>query len=213
MNDRDVLDVLLDTADGAFAVDGDGRILLWNRSAESITGYKTGDVIGKSCCDVTRGRDPSGNLVCFKGCHVRTMAMRGEQPSNYDLVISHANGKKLWLDVSTVLVRNKEDKLQAHVHVFRDVTSRRELETYLRRALGERFETLRDPIEAMEKLTNRERAVLKLLASGLPTHTIAHRLSISRATVRNHTQNILNKLGVHSKLAAVALAYQHGLVQ
>jgi DNA-binding NarL/FixJ family response regulator len=141
------------------------------------------------------------------------MALRGEHPSNYDLVISHANGKKLWLDVSTLLVRDKEEKLQAHVHVFRDVTSRRELETYLRRALGERFETLRDPIEAMEKLTNRERAVLKLLASGLPTHTIAHRLSISRATVRNHTQNILNKLGVHSKLAAVALAYQHGMVQ
>ncbi len=213
MIDQDALDVLLDTADGAFAVDTDGRILLWNHSAETITGYKAPDVIGKSCCDVTHGRDPSGNLVCFQGCHVRTMALRGEQPSSYDLVISHANGKKLWLDVSTMLVRDKEDNLHAHVHIFRDVTSRRELETYLRRALGERFETLRDPIEAMEKLTNRERAVLKLLASGLPTHTIAHRLSISRATVRNHTQNILNKLGVHSKLAAVALAYQHGLVQ
>jgi PAS domain S-box-containing protein len=213
MNNGDVMDVLMDTADGAFAVDSEGRVLMWNRSAEQITGFKSADVVGKSCCDVTRGRDPSGNMVCFKGCHVRTMAQRGEQPSNYDLVISHANGKKLWLDVSTVLVRDKNETFHAHVHIFRDVTSRRELETYLRRALGERFETLRDPIEAMEKLTNRERAVLKLLASGLPTHTIAHRLSISRATVRNHTQNILNKLGVHSKLAAVALAYQHGLVQ
>ena len=213
MADLDVLDVLSDTADGAFAIDQEGRILLWNRSAEQITGMKASDVLGKACFDVTRGRDPAGNLVCFDRCHVRAMSDRGEQPSSYDLVISHANGRKLWLDVSTILVRDEAENLLAHIHLFRDVTSRRELETYLRRALGERFETLRDPIEAMEKLTSRERSVLKLLATGLPTHAIAHRLDISRATVRNHTQNILNKLGVHSKLAAVALAYQHGLIE
>ncbi len=213
MTDRDVLDVLTDTADGAFAIDQEGRILLWNQAAEKITGMKAPEVLGRSCCDVTQGRDPSGNLICFEGCHVRTMAVRGEQPTCYDLVVAHSTGKKLWLDVSTILVRDKEENLVAHIHIFRDVTSRRELETYLRRALGERFETLRDPIESMEKLTTRERSVLKLLASGLPTHTIGHRLSISRATVRNHTQNILNKLGVHSKLAAVALAYQHGIAR
>jgi LuxR family maltose regulon positive regulatory protein len=44
------------------------------------------------------------------------------------------------------------------------------------------------------------------------TAAIARELSISLATVRNHAQRILAKLGVHSRLAAVARGYALGLV-
>jgi DNA-binding NarL/FixJ family response regulator len=56
------------------------------------------------------------------------------------------------------------------------------------------------------KLTAREREILGLLAKGATGGVIAKRLYLSPHTVRTHIQNILLKLGVHSRLEAVALA-------
>jgi DNA-binding NarL/FixJ family response regulator len=67
--------------------------------------------------------------------------------------------------------------------------------------------------EQEERLTNREREILGYFAEGLGTESIARRLSIARVTVRNHAQRILSKLGVHSRLAAVARAHREGLVE
>jgi two-component system, NarL family, nitrate/nitrite response regulator NarL len=64
---------------------------------------------------------------------------------------------------------------------------------------------------AAEALTNREREVLKLLARGLTQAEIAEQLFISPKTVAGHIQRILEKLGVHSRAQAVALAHEHGL--
>jgi DNA-binding NarL/FixJ family response regulator len=64
---------------------------------------------------------------------------------------------------------------------------------------------------AAEVLTNREREVLKLLARGLTQAEIAEQLFISPKTVGGHIQRILEKLGVHSRAQAVALAHEHGL--
>ena len=62
-------------------------------------------------------------------------------------------------------------------------------------------------------LTGRELEVLELLAEGTPNHELAARMGISRNTVRNHVQNLLTKLGVHSRLEAVALATREGLLR
>ena len=64
----------------------------------------------------------------------------------------------------------------------------------------------------MDALTDREQEILRRLARGLSTDAIAKELFISTVTVRNHVARILGKLEVHTKLAAVAFAYQHGLV-
>lgn len=61
-------------------------------------------------------------------------------------------------------------------------------------------------------LTPRERQVLDLLATGESKEAIAHRLFLSTNTVRNHIQNILTKLGAHSRLEAVAAAAREGLL-
>ncbi len=70
----------------------------------------------------------------------------------------------------------------------------------------------RDGQSAKPQLTAREHQVLELLVEGAPTATIAERLFVSPNTVRNHVQRILVKLGVHSKLEAVAVALRLGLV-
>jgi DNA-binding NarL/FixJ family response regulator len=67
------------------------------------------------------------------------------------------------------------------------------------------------PVEA-PPLTEREREVLRWVATGLQNKEVAQKLGISLATVRNHIHNILEKLDVHSKLEAVSLAFRRGWV-
>ncbi len=78
----------------------------------------------------------------------------------------------------------------------------------LQRLLLER-ETTRKPIEP---LTARELEVLRLLASGASSQVASATLGISTATLRAHVQNVLRKLGAHSRLEAVAEAARLGLV-
>ena len=66
---------------------------------------------------------------------------------------------------------------------------------------------------ALERLTDREKEVLSLMAEGLDAGEIASRLYISAKTERNHAASILSKLGVHSRLQAVIFAARHGAVE
>ena len=65
----------------------------------------------------------------------------------------------------------------------------------------------------LRSLSVRERQVLDLLARGYSNRRIAEACYLSLNTVRTHVQNVLVKLGVHSKLEAAALAVRQGLVQ
>ncbi|MGW0045360.1 response regulator [Rhodococcus sp. NPDC003348] len=61
------------------------------------------------------------------------------------------------------------------------------------------------------ELTDREREILDLVAAGHDTSTISRRLVLSPKTVRNHTSNILTKLGVPDRSAAIVRAREAGL--
>lgn len=52
-------------------------------------------------------------------------------------------------------------------------------------------------------LTDREKSVFLLLVQGLDTKEIGYELSISEKTVRNHISNVIQKLGVNSRVGAV----------
>jgi DNA-binding NarL/FixJ family response regulator len=66
--------------------------------------------------------------------------------------------------------------------------------------------------QATTRLTGRELEVLRLLAEGHTPYEIAHRLFITKKTVATHVEHIFAKLGVHSRVEAVAVAYREGLV-
>ena len=68
------------------------------------------------------------------------------------------------------------------------------------------------PAGVTSKLTKRELEVLRLLAEGCSGCEIAQHLVISEKTVSTHIDHILRKLGVRSRVQAVALAYSRDLL-
>jgi DNA-binding NarL/FixJ family response regulator len=84
------------------------------------------------------------------------------------------------------------------------------------RLLNRRRQSQRQEAEQQrlaEQLTPRERDVLRLLAEGLGNAEIADDLRIGYGTVRGHVRGLLEKLGAHSRLEAVAAARRAGLVE
>ena len=69
------------------------------------------------------------------------------------------------------------------------------------------------PVDAAAgALTARERQVLALVATGRTNRAVAAELHISDKTVARHLSNIFAKLGLSSRAAATAFAYEHDLV-
>lgn len=78
------------------------------------------------------------------------------------------------------------------------------LQDHLRRGRGDE--------EGMSSLTDRENEVLTLVAEGLSNREIGERLGISAKTVARHRENIMRKLGLHSRTQLVKYAIKMGLI-
>lgn len=66
-----------------------------------------------------------------------------------------------------------------------------------------------DPLWMLKTLTEREWEVMRCIMDGLSTQQMADQLHVQRSTAGTHVQNLLAKLGVHSRLQAVALMSSH----
>ena len=86
--------------------------------------------------------------------------------------------------------------------------TRRLIEEYLRHPPPNAAEPA-----GLADLTERERQVLVLMAKGLSNDDIAGELVVAQATVKTHVNRVLTKLGVASRVQAVVLAYELGVVR
>ncbi|WIY06022.1 response regulator transcription factor [Amycolatopsis mongoliensis] len=68
------------------------------------------------------------------------------------------------------------------------------------------------PAPALDRLTDREREVLSLVAAGLSNDEIARELTLSPATAKTHVSRIMTKTGMHDRAQLVVLAYESGAV-
>ncbi|MDO8616451.1 MAG: PAS domain S-box protein [Dehalococcoidia bacterium] len=218
----ELLRVFESTADGVHVVDGKQRIIFWNRAAGKVLGFGGEDVLGRYCYDVIAGGDYQGHPFCRRGCPTIEAAKRGRSVKNYDVCSRRADGRPVWLNVSVLAVDDPEGEGRLAVHLFRDVTRRRQAEMLAQQTLEavSRYQPGEDgageaggPYPApAPRLTRRELEVLRLLACGSSASVVAQTLGINTTTVRNHIEHILGKLGVHSRLEAVVYAAQHKLV-
>lgn len=192
--------------DGVMVADATGRILLWNRSAERLLGWASAEAVGRSCCEVFEGRHENGR-GCAEDCTVTAAVRKGEPVETFDLRTRTKAGREVRLNVSTLALSPDNGSGSLAIHLFRDTASR---------ATSHPNGAAREPQAngngATGPLTPRELEVLRLLAKGANTRMAADELKVSPATIRNHVQNLLGKLGVHSRLQAVAYATAHGLL-
>lgn len=212
------LDWIARSREAVFAMDVMDRIVLWNRGCEQLLGRPAETVLGRRCADVICGRDANGNVYCVRNCPVSLQAREmPHDPVNTFLlrVRTPRDGMKS-IRVSVFHIPAARPTLASLVHVLRENGSpTSELEARLgeaaRRGVGPSGPRGNGDGGGVT-LTPREQDILRCLAEAVPTAGIAERLEISPVTVRNHTQRILQKLGVHSKLQAVVYAYRHELI-
>jgi PAS domain S-box-containing protein len=208
-----------DATDGACGVNRQQRVVLWNRSAETLLGYAADEVLGRRCFEVLRSCDEHGHDVCQRNCPIFRMTEQGGAAPTAILRAADKSGDPVWLSVSTLAVPSRWNNDAVLVHLFRDVSHLKRCEIAVDNLLADMRPSADDggtrtavaPVPAA-CLTARESEVLRLLSAGRSTREIAETLFVSASTVRNHVHNILAKLGVHSRLEAVTVALRFGLV-
>ncbi len=212
-------EVFSKTADGVFGVDQDHKVVLWNEAAERLLGYKAAEVMGRPCAEVLAGRDRTGRRVCGSICAPIMSAKKGEPVQGCEMMVQTKAGRPIWIHISAIVVPSRRPDLFTMVHIFRNITRQVETEILLTKVqslLAQEAQPLEVGAPQPKKspsplsvLTSREQQVLRLIARGGSAKGVAEQLRISPATARNHTQKILNKLGVHTKLEALALAFRY----
>jgi len=202
----ELLDVLGRTGDAMVAIDASFGIIAWNEAATALLGYPAEDALGRPCMDILCWRDRCGDTVCNGLCPAADVGEPDEIQGSREVLGKSATGRTLWLSASTIVPPIEMRDQCRLVHLIREVSLPPELE----RVIAERIEgpsvAVSRPDDRLEALTPREREVLQLLTEGLDGAGIAERLFLSQATVRNHIQHVLAKLGVHSRVEAVAYA-------
>ena len=211
LGDGRLEEALQRAGDGVFVVGDDGRIMFWNRAAERILGHPAREVVGRPCCDVFAGHDDDGNRLCYQGCHVMSLVRLSEPVQSFDMRTRTKAGRSVWLSISILRMPSSSTSgAGLTVHLCRDVTATKELLTLVHERLTPPRPA--DGADPASLLTRRELDVLRLMTEGVNTAEAARRLHVSSATIRNHVQNIFGKLGVHSRLEAVAYATRHRLL-
>ena len=186
----DVLDGLERVGMPSFLADREGRIRWLNEEALSTFGDARGRLLSSLAAPdhAQRSREQLAKKVI--GGAVRT---------DFEIDVIGRNGKRLTWCVSSVPVRRD----RAVVGVFG-----------VARPCGGpvRGRAKSRDHASHSRLTPRQREVLALLADGASTTQIATTLGLAEETVRNHIRQLLRRLGVHTRLAAVAYARREGLI-
>jgi DNA-binding CsgD family transcriptional regulator len=212
-----VLELLRQSDTPAVVSDMEGHVLLWNGAAERLLRRPANLALGRFCHDLLGGRDVFGNLFCHEGCAVRAMSRKGEAVQAFELMVDSPRPATA-LQVSILKIPGSASEPDVIVHLLQPLDREGRLARELERlgtgraGLPAATSSVPNGGDSTAPLTPRERDVLERVAEGLQNKEIALKLDISVATVRNHVHNLLEKLGVHSKLEAISLVYRAGWV-
>jgi PAS domain S-box-containing protein len=197
-----------------FVTDRQNRIVCWNRSAEHMLGYSEEEALGASCAELLQGCDVHDNRYCSDNCPITLMAARSETVHHFGLQLRARDGGTVAVDVSilTFVMDPADRSFLAHILTPSDRARAAAAHSAASPPPHPLVAAQLSADARARKLTAREVEVLGMLAAGRTTPEMAERLHISTLTARNHVQNILDKLEVHSKAEAVAFAFQKHLL-
>ena len=119
--DQSFYKALLDNlSDGVYFVDRDRRITYWNRGAELLSGYASGDVVGTCCQDnLLRHVTSEGKLLCTDGCPL-TATLHDGLDRQEMVYLHHKNGQRLPVRIRVSPVRNASGEITGALEVFSD---------------------------------------------------------------------------------------------
>jgi PAS domain S-box-containing protein len=161
----------------SYVIDDHGIIRWINPAAERLVG----DVRGRQFTSVVAPEEKTRAQHEFA-----RKVFGGGATTDTDVVLVDDGGNRVMVEVHSVRLRRGDQV----VGVFGQLD----------------HQPMSEPVQALSALTPRQSEILRLLEHGRSTDQIAEELHLSRETVRNHIRHILQALGVHSRLEAVALA-------
>jgi len=198
------------TADAMFAVDTEGRISAWNSAAASLFGRSEQEVLTLQCHEILQCSNDT-EMFGLEQCVITRVAREHLPLANFDLRLQTKTGKQ-WCTLSTLIANDAASGSRQTLFIVHPCEARKRLE----QALGEFVRTYSKNGSASPaidvRLTSREIEVLRSLAKGHSTRTIANQLNISSATVNNHIKHILTKFDVHTRLEAIRQAESIGVI-
>ena len=103
-------------SDGIFTTDKNCRITSFNKAAEKITGFSASEAINKNCFDVFR------TDICNKRCALKDTLKNEEPIENIRVTIISRNGCEIPINVTTTLLKDKNNKVIGAVELFRDIS-------------------------------------------------------------------------------------------
>jgi PAS domain S-box-containing protein len=122
--------ILESISDGVFTVDDDWRVTSFNRAAETITGIRREQAIGRACYEVFRAS------LCETDCALRHTFATGKPVVGRSAFIVRADGERLPISVSTAVLRDEQGCVIGGAETFRDLSAVEEL----RKEVSGRFE-------------------------------------------------------------------------
>ena len=218
MLESELFALLEGTTDAAFSVNEQGEIISWNGAAQRLLGYSSSEVLGKSCFQVLHGRGVLGTEVCHQGCSILASTGGQTEIPNFDLEVSMRSGKRLWVNLSTLVWQNPRNQHRLVIHLAHDITRQKKTERATEKMLqvSRQFNKVAEgntlAVAPVAELSEQEVQILRLFASGKNSPEIAKNLQISLQTLRNHLHHINQKLRTHNRLEAVTHAIQRKLV-
>jgi PAS domain S-box-containing protein len=217
MLESELFALLERTSDAAFCIDEQGEIKSWNKAAEKLLGYPAVEAVHKTCYEILDGMGALGTRVCHQHCSVAECAGEDNEIPNFDMSVKTRSGKRLWINMSSIVFDNRRTGRRLLVHLAHDVTEQKTSEELVHKVLdfSKQLSSVGDvPVRAspISPLSEQETQILRLFAEGKNSGDVTRTLKISAQTLRNHLHHINQKLRTHDRLEAVMNALQRKLI-
>jgi PAS domain S-box-containing protein len=150
-SEKNQLQKLVDNVpEGVFTTDTEGKIIIWNRAAEAITGYSTTETTGKWCRDIIKCKNREDNL-CSRSCFVKK-AMESKEKSDSgveDVFLIHKATHPIPVFLASVPINDEDGNVVGTIVVFRDITEEKEIEQMKEEFLATITHDLKSPLASI----------------------------------------------------------------